>query len=128
MGIFQVVGFGLVGTILIILVRENRPEIARLMAIAVGLIILVYVIGYLRMVINVINEIALEADIEPLFLQTLFRIIGVAYLSEFGAQVSRDAGEGSVAMKIELAGKIIILVMAIPILVTVLESVLELIP
>jgi len=128
MEIFQVVGFGIVGTIFIVLIRENRPELARLLAVAVGLIILVYVIGYLRIVLDVINEMALEAGIEPVFLRTLFRIIGIAYLSEFGAQVARDAGEGSVAMKIELAGKIIILVMAIPILTNVLESILEFIP
>ena len=55
-------------------------------------------------------------------------MIGVAYLAEFGAQVCRDAGENSIAAKIEFAGKIIILIMAVPILMAVLESIISFIP
>ncbi|MGQ0512778.1 SpoIIIAC/SpoIIIAD family protein, partial [Bacillus sp. D-CC] len=47
---------------------------------------------------------------------TLLTIIGIAYIAEFGAQITKDAGQGAIASKIELAGKILILVMAIPII------------
>ena len=54
--------------------------------------------------------------------------MGIAYIAEFGAQVCKDAGEGSIAAKIELAAKILVVVLALPIIVAILESILRLIP
>lgn len=128
MEIIHVVGFAVLAAIFIILIRQSRPEIGQLLSIAVGIIIVVYLLGYLKMVIDLITEMTLEAKINPLFLRTLLRVIGVAYLAEFGAQVCRDAGEGNIAAKIEFAGKIIILIMAMPILVSIMEGILNFIP
>lgn len=128
MEIVQVVGFGVTAAVIIIFIRQSRPDIAQLLSIAVGIIIIVYLLGYLRLIIDVIADLALEAEINTLFLRTLLRVVGVAYIAEFGAQVCRDAGEGSIAVKIEFAGKLIILVMAIPILVAVLEGIVNFIP
>jgi stage III sporulation protein AD len=91
-------------------------------------VIVIYLLGYLNLIVTIITDLALEAEINTVFLRTLLRVIGVAYIAEFGAQVCRDAGEGSIAMKIELAGKLIILVMAIPILIAVLEGIVNFIP
>jgi stage III sporulation protein AD len=126
--IIQVVSFAVIAAIFILFIRQSRPEIAQLLSITVGVIVLVYLLGYLKMVIDVITQMALEARVNPLFLRTVLRVIGVAYLAEFGAQICRDAGEGSIAGKIEFAGKIIILVMAIPILISVLEGIINFIP
>ncbi len=128
MEIIQVVSFAVIAAIFILFIRQSRPEIAQLLSIAVGVIVVIYLLGYLKMVIDVITQMALEAQVNPLFLRTLLRVIGVAYLAEFGAQICRDAGESSIAGKIEFAGKIIILVMAIPILVSVLEGIINFIP
>lgn len=128
MEIAQVVGFGVIAAVIIIFIRQSRPDIAQLLSIAVGVVIVIYLLGYLNLVVNIITDLALEAEINTVFLRTLLRVIGVAYIAEFGAQVCRDAGEGSIAMKIELAGKLIILVMAIPILIAVLEGIVNFIP
>ncbi len=128
MEVVQVVGFGVIAAVLIIFIRQSRPDIAQLLSVAVGIIIVVYLLGYLRLIVDVITELALEAEINTVFLRTLLRVVGVAYIAEFGAQVCRDAGEGSIAAKIEFAGKLIILVMAIPILMAVLEGIVNFIP
>ena len=78
--------------------------------------------------VNTITEMAVGAGINLVYLQVLLRIIGVAYLAEFGSQVCHDAGEGSLASRIELAAKILILVMAVPIVVAVMESIIKIIP
>ena len=113
---------------IIIFIRQSRPDIAQLLSIAVGVVIVIYLLGYLSLMVNLITDLALEAEINTVFLRTLLRVIGVAYIAEFGAQVCRDAGEGSIAMKIELAGKLLLLVMAIPILIAVLEGIVNFIP
>ena len=58
----------------------------------------------------------------------MLKIIGIAYIAEFGAQIARDADQGAIAQKIELAGKVLIVVMAIPIFNVLIETVISLIP
>ncbi|NLC10718.1 MAG: stage III sporulation protein AD [Firmicutes bacterium] len=128
MEIGQVVALGVIATIIILVIKEYRPDLARQLSIAAGIIILLFLLDYLRTVLNVITEVILRADMNIFFLQILFRIVGVAYIAEFGAQVCRDAGENTIASKIELAGKIFILALAIPIIISVMETILNFVP
>ncbi len=128
MEIGQLVGFGVMATVFILFIRQQRPEIGQLLSIAVGIIFILYLLDYLRLIVEIISELALKAEVNAVFLRTLLRVIGIAYLAEFGAQICRDAGEGNVALKIEFAGKLMILVMTIPILIMVLESIVNIIP
>ncbi len=128
MEIVQVVGLGLIALLLVIILREYRPELAMQVSLVAGITIMLLVINQIAGAVNVITETAVGAGINLVYLQTLLRVIGIAYLAEFGAQVCRDAGEGSIASRIELAAKIIILVMALPIVVEVMETILRLVP
>lgn len=128
MEIVQVVGLGILATVLVIILKEYRPEMAMQVSIVAGLVIILLVIGYVVNIVQVITEISVGAGMNLIYLQALMRIIGIAYLAEFGAQVCRDAGENSIASKIDFAAKVIILVIAIPIVIAVIESIMLLVP
>jgi stage III sporulation protein AD len=128
MEILQVVGLGLIVTILILLLKEQKPHFAFLLAIVAGIIIFLYLIGKISSVIRVLERLAVQADIDMVFLETILKIIGIAYIAEFGAQITRDAGQGAIASKIELAGKVLIMVMAIPIISVIIETIIQLLP
>ncbi len=128
MEIVQVVGLGLIAAVLVIILREYRPEMAMQVSLVAGVIIMLLVIRHVAGVVQVITETAVGAGVNLVYLQTLLRVIGIAYLAEFGSQVCRDAGEGSIASRIELAAKVIILVMAVPVVVEVMENIMALIP
>ena len=128
MEIIQIVSFGLVATILVILLKEQKPQIAFLLAIITGISIFIFLIGKIAIIIQTIEQLAFEANINIVFLETILKIIGIAYIAEFGAQISRDAGEGTIANKIELAGKILIMVLALPIIAVIIETVIQLLP
>lgn len=128
MEIVQVVGLGLIAAVLVIILREYRPEMAMQVSLVAGIIIMLLVIRHIAGAVQVITETAVGAGVNLVYLQTLLRVIGIAYLAEFGSQVCRDAGEGSIASRIELAAKVIILVMAVPVVVEVMESIMSLIP
>ncbi len=128
MQISQVVGLGVMTTIIIVFIRESRPEIARLLSLVAGVVIVLYLIHYLSMIIELIFSMAKEAGMDSVYLTTLLRVIGIAYLAEFGSQICRDADEKNIAFKIEFAGKVMILVIAIPILVSVMERIIGFIP
>jgi stage III sporulation protein AD len=79
-------------------------------------------------IIQMLQRIATNANVNLIYVETILKIIGIAYIAEFAAQITKDAGQGAVASKIELAGKILILAMAIPILTVMIETIIQLIP
>ncbi|EST56185.1 stage III sporulation protein AD [Brevibacillus panacihumi W25] len=128
MEIVQIVGLGLVATILALVIKDQKPMFAFLIAIASGVIIFFFLIGKIAEVIQILEKLAVQADLNLVFLETILKIIGIAYIAEFGAQITRDAGQGAIASKIEMAGKVLILVMAVPIIQIIIETVIDLLP
>ncbi len=128
MEIVQIVGLGLVATILALVIKEQKPMFAFLLAIASGVIIFYFLVGKIAEVIRILEKLAVQADLNLVFLETILKIIGIAYIAEFGGQMTRDAGQGAIASKIELAGKVLILVMAVPIIQIIIETVIDLLP
>ncbi|WP_209123082.1 stage III sporulation protein AD [Alkalihalobacillus sp. BA299] len=126
--IIQIVGLGLITVFLALVVKEQKPIFAFLLTVFVGILIFLFVIDEIVKVISMLENIAKNANINMVYLQTILKIIGIAYIAEFGAQIAKDAGQAAIASKIELAGKILILVMAIPILTSIIEMIISLIP
>jgi stage III sporulation protein AD len=127
-GILQIVGIGFLATVLILVIREQKPMFAYLLAAFVGIAIFLALVGRIGDVITVLEELADRSGIPSVYLKTMLKIIGIAYIAEFGAQIVRDAGLESIASKIEFAGKMLILVMAVPIISVIVETVLNLLP
>ncbi|WP_413379794.1 stage III sporulation protein AD [Alkalihalobacillus sp. 1P02AB] len=126
--IIQIVGLGLIATFLALVVKEQKPQFAFLLTVFVGVFIFLFLIDEIAKVIQMLQSIAEQASMNMIYLQTILKIIGIAYIAEFGAQIAKDAGQAAIASKIELAGKVLILVMAIPILTAVIEMVISFLP
>jgi stage III sporulation protein AD len=124
----QIIGLGFVVMLLILIIRQQRPELAVQLSLTLATIIFLLVLSKINVVLNLFRDLAEKANISQMYLNTILKIIGIAYITEFGAQVCRDANEGAVASKIEFAGKIFIMVMAIPIIALVLDTIVKLIP
>lgn len=128
MDMLQIVAVGLIATVLIVVVKSQRPEMAVLLSVAAGVILFLLVLGKIGSIMDIIKDLASRAGISMVYLGTILKITGIAYIAEFGAQICRDAGEGAVATKIEFAAKILIMVLAVPIVVAVLQALLKLVP
>lgn len=124
----QIVGLGLVATFLAALLNQHKSSLTTLFVVFVGSVMFLILIDQIQAVLHMIERIASQAKVSNVYVETLLKIIGIAYIAEFGAQVTKDAGQGAIASKIELAGKILILVMAIPILTVVIETILGFLP
>lgn len=125
MNIIQIVIFGLVTTIIVVTVKQQRPDIALLISLAGGTVILIFVVSSLSVVIETISNLFNKSNIDSVYITTILKVIGIAYLADFGAQLCKDAGESAIAAKIELGGKILILLLAIPILTALMELILK---
>ncbi len=128
MEIIQIVAIGMVAAILAIIIKDQSPELAIQISIVTGLIIFLLMITKLNSVLTVLKHFAAKANIDILYFSTILKVIGIAYITEFGAQVCRDAGENSIASKIEFAGKVLIMVLAVPVLAALLDIIIKIIP
>lgn len=128
MEILQIAGLGIIATILTITIKKDKPEISLQISIVTGLIIFLFIVSKLGYVVKVLNDLASKVNIDFVYMSVILKVVGIAYITEFASQISRDAGEGSIAEKIELAGKVIIMVISIPIVMALLDMVINIIP
>lgn len=121
MNLYSVIGIGLVATILSVLVKQTRPEQAVLISLAAGCLIFGFVLSQVRDLISWWEEVATEFGAVSTYVAPLIKILGITYLTQFASQACRDAGENAVALKLELAGKVVVLGLSVPILKMILE-------
>ncbi|OLS03935.1 stage III sporulation protein AD [Tissierella creatinophila] len=128
MEIFQIVGLGIIATIMIVILKDFRPEFIIFISIITGLIIFSLILNKLVYVVDVMKNLSLKANLEIEYFSIILKIIGMSYIVEFGSQICRDADQNSIAMKIELAGKVSIMILAIPILMSLMDLILKILP
>lgn len=128
MEVIKIIGIALIALIIIILLKQYRPEFAVYISLLTGVLILVLVMGQLAGVISLLQSLANKTSINMTFLSLLIKITGIAFLSEFAVSICRDSGEGAIASKIEIGSKIVIISMSIPIISSLLEIILKILP
>ena len=126
--IIKIVGIGIIALIIVIVLKQYRPEFAIYVSILAGIAILLISIYRLEEVIELIQSISQKTAINSTFITLLIKITGIAFLSEFAVSICKDSGEGAIASKIELGSKIIIISMSIPIISSMLELMLNILP
>ena len=128
MEIIQIIGIAIVALIIVIILKQHRPEFAIYVSIITGILIIALVMDKLGGVINLLQDLSNRANINSKFLGLLLKITGIAFLAEFAVSICNDAGEGAIANKIEIGSKIIIIAMSIPIISSLLEVIVKILP
>lgn len=127
MEISKIIALGLVGTVFAVLLKKENPQIAMLVAAATGILIFLLLCAPLGNLISLLQEAAEKAGVGEGYFGIVLKVIGIAYLTQFGAQLCADAGESAIASKIELAGKVLMMTAAAPVLTGLLEMVMGLV-
>jgi stage III sporulation protein AD len=125
MEIVKVVAFAFIALFIVLLFKDKRSDIALQVSIIAGVVIFLFMITKITAVLQFVQSLAVKANIDFIYINTVLKILGIAYLASFCSEICRDAGENSLASKVEFSGKILILVMAMPILMAVLQSILK---
>ena len=126
--VIKIVGIGLVALILVIVIKQYRPEFALYISLIAGVFILYLALDEISDVINLLKNITEKSGMNSEFLKILLKMTGIAFLAEFAISICKDAGEGAIASKVELGSKAIIVSMSIPIIYNLLEVILKLLP
>lgn len=126
--IIKIVGIGLVALVIVIILKQYRPEYTIYVSIIAGVLILTLTMSKISGIINLLKAISDKTYINKQFLGILLKITGIAIITEFAVSICTDAGEKAIASKIEIGSKVIIIAMSIPIISSLLELIVEILP
>lgn len=126
MDILRIGALGIVAAVLSVVIRQYRPELSMQVAIALGVVVFLFLFAQLSGISSVVSALFRNADIQPEYFLTILKATGIAFITEFAAQTCKDAGEGSIAQKMEIGGKVLIVFLALPMLLSLLRQLLGL--
>lgn len=123
MDVIKVCAFCITAVVLCSFVKENNKNIALLLSIFAGSMILIYAISNIQAVVDVLKKLIEQSGINATYLNVILKVTAIVYLIEFGKGVCVDAGESALGTKLELAGKVVIVTLTIPVITTLLEQI-----
>lgn len=125
MDILKIVLIGMAGGLLSLFLRDYKREYSVLVGLVTAAAVISYSAECLVNVIKSIRYITEKSGVDIKYFTIVLKVVGVAYISQFGGELLRDCGEGAVASKVELAGKIFILYLTVPIITSFLNVCIE---
>lgn len=123
MEILQIAGIAVSGVLLVSIIRAFKPEMAIYVVISTIAVILILSMQQLSYVFQFLRSIYNDMTYGKEYFPIIIKVLAVAYLADFTAQLCNDAGEKAIGSKVELAGKIIIFYISLPILISILQLV-----
>lgn len=126
--VIKIIGTGLIAVIIILILKQYRPEFAIYVSIGAGVLIFALIAGKLLGIIEILQNLANKASVNNEFIVLLIKITGIAILTEFAASICKDSGESAIASKIDFGGKVVIISLSIPILSSLLQTIINILP
>jgi stage III sporulation protein AD len=128
MDIFRIAAIGICGVVLSAVLKGYKPEFATYVIIATVMVIFLIVIYKLTAVFEFLSEIYNQISYGKNFFPIILKVLAVAYIADFTAQICKDSGESAIAGKVELAGKVMIFYLAIPVMMAVMDLINKMLP
>ena len=128
MEIIKIIGIGLISLILIIILKQYKPEYVIYVSLIAGALILTMAFSKISGIIELLNSLVSKVSVHQEFISLLIKITGIAILTEYSVSICKDSGESAIASKIDMGGKVIMVSMSIPIMAGLLETILKILP
>lgn len=119
--LLKIAGVGFIGGMLALTVKKDKPEAALMTALGTSVLILISVTEKIGGIINDLRIMTENCGVDIKYFVIAIKAVGIAYIAQFAAEILRDCGEGAIASKVEAAGKIFILSLAMPVMTSFLE-------
>ena len=126
MEIFQLVGIAFVTAVAALILKSTKPELSFAVTVAGSIILMLFTFELFRNSISIFGKIAEISGIKSSMVKILLKMVGIGYLVEFSAGILNDFGQNSIADKLVFCGKIIVLILAVPILESLLTLIVNL--
>ena len=118
---------GIITAFLSVMLKKHNPEYSIAVGIAAGILIIGVLLEHITGAISHIRQLLVATKIPLEYIEILFKTLGICFLTQFASDVCKDAGETALSSKIETAGKVIILIISLPLFERITSIALELI-
>jgi stage III sporulation protein AD len=125
MDITRIAVLAIIGAIFAVLLKENSPVFSMVMSVAITVVIVIFLIPKINEITTSFNSISDNININAVYIKTLVKAVAVSYIAMFSSQLCRDFGQGAIGDKVELAGKVIIMVMTAPLITELISDILR---
>ena len=127
MDVFALVAIAIIGAIMCVLIKQYRPEYTAFVAIGTGIIMLIGALPQTKELIDYMENISKLGDVDSVYIRTITKALGVCVTTQLASDTCRDCGQSSIASKVELGGKIVILTISIPFFASLIETIQKLV-
>ena len=116
---------GIIGAVLVVTLQQQRKEIALILGVAAGALLLWEVSDYIKKIVEGIRQMSTDVGISGDHWKLLLKLLAISYLTEFGCEICKDAGQQSLATKIMLGGKVMMMALSLPVFQSLLTFITE---
>ena len=127
MDIFNIVGFTIITLFLILVIKEQRSDFAMLLGVVAGIILLVFAMNKMENIIEMLNNLINKSGVNKEFFYIIIKVIGISYIIEFTKNICEDSSQSALGSKVEIAGKVIIVTLSLPLISSLITSLTEII-
>lgn len=125
--LFTVVAFSMIAISVCLILKKTNPEFSLMVSIIASIVIFAIVATNLAPLFDQVNKFVAKFNLNNIYIQTMMKALGICYLTQIASQTCSDSGYGSIASKIEIAGKLTIVLLAIPMFSNLMETIEKLI-
>lgn len=126
MDLIAMVGVGIVAAALTLVFKQYKPEYAMVVSLCCTVLFFGVLLAEMVPAFSLMRQTAEQAGVSASYVRILLKCLGVCYLTETGSQICREAGQLSAAFQLELCGRVMILLLALPLFERLLEIVVQL--
>ena len=123
MEVVRIVMLGMTGVLLGLFLKGTKPEYSIYISLAAGILIFFYMTEKLSYLFSSVLKIQEYLPLDTEYLTTLLKIIGITYIGQFSSGICKDAGYGAIGGQIEIFTKLYIMVLAMPVLLALMETI-----
>lgn len=127
MNIYKIIVIAIAATFTAVILRKTNPEYSIFLSIVTGVLIFTYITDYILKIKDVMTSLMDKFNLNNEMFSIVIKIIAVSYICEFASSICKDAGESSNALKIEFAGKIAIVFLTVPIIISLADLIFSII-
>ncbi len=121
----KIVILAIVGVFFVVLLKEHKASFGFLLTLAICVIFVFYILEYADIILDGLLVFENYFDSSGYYIKLILKMIGITYLCEFGTQICKDVGQGAIAGQVEMFGKIMVFIVGLPIVLAILEQILN---